>query len=86
MVVNFSVGLSATLRGTVKASLGWNTFVGVLGTFLPVVWLRFLDEMGGWPPAINFVWFVIFWMELTALASSALWFALGGEKKGSKTE
>lgn len=86
MVVNACVGLSAAVRDTVKVSLGWNGFVAVLGSFLPVVWLRFLNEMESWPPVVNFVWFVIFWMELSALTGSALWYSLGGEEEMRKKE
>eukprot|EP00584_Thalassiosira_punctigera_P005452 CAMPEP_0172543988 /NCGR_PEP_ID=MMETSP1067-20121228/14249_1 /TAXON_ID=265564 ORGANISM="Thalassiosira punctigera, Strain Tpunct2005C2" /NCGR_SAMPLE_ID=MMETSP1067 /ASSEMBLY_ACC=CAM_ASM_000444 /LENGTH=193 /DNA_ID=CAMNT_0013330483 /DNA_START=26 /DNA_END=607 /DNA_ORIENTATION=- len=68
---NLAAGLSATRNFTMKFPLGWNTFVALAGTLVPVVWLRFLEGgMANWPYPIVFVWFCIFFFELTAVCCS----------------
>lgn len=67
---------------------GWNSFVAISGSLLPVVWHRFIEEgLETWPCVIIFLWFAIFAMELTAFASSVLHFALRrGIMSNSKTD
>ena len=64
-----------------KPSLAWNVFVALLGSFMPVVWPRFLAEgLAAWPYTVVFIWFGIFFMELTALVASVTHFAVGEAK------
>ena len=79
MVINFSVGILALTAGWLRLSVGWNSFVALAGTAIPIVWPRFLDEgLTTWPLIIVFIWFAIFAFELTAFTSSATWLALKG--------
>ena len=76
--INFCVGLHA-LRGDrpLLLSLGWNSFVAVSGTLVPIVWPRFINEgFTAWPHIAILLWFAIFACELTGLAASVTWFAL----------
>lgn len=79
MMINTTVGLLALLYGDKfrKLSCGWNAFVAVVGTAVPVVWHRFLAEgLTTWPHVPIFIWFFIFIMELTAFTTSVTWCAL----------
>ena len=77
MLINTTVGLLSIFGGFVKLSLGWNAFVAITGTAVPIVWYRFLAEgLAYWPYEVIFIWWVIFTMELTAVTTSATWFAL----------
>eukprot|EP00984_Skeletonema_dohrnii_P003958 scaffold1355_cov106-Skeletonema_dohrnii-CCMP3373.AAC.2 len=63
--------------------LCWNTFVACAGTFIPIVWLRFIKEgLACWPYEVIFIWFWIFAMELTAVSCSVTHFAI--ERSGDK--
>ena len=88
MLINMSVGLFALTGASItqaRVSLGWNGFVIVMGTAIPIVWHRFLAEgLTEWPHVPVFIWFYIFAMELTAFATSAVWWALSGRKTGEK--
>ena len=70
-VLNFLAGLSALRGYSSKFPLVWNTFVAAAGTFIPVVWLRFLKVgLKEWPHEVIFIWFCIFFFELTAVTCS----------------
>lgn len=73
MVINLSVGLLALRNGVMVPAAIWNVLVAVLGSF--IVWPRFLDQgLTTWPYAAVFIWFVIFFMGLTALVASVTHF------------
>ena len=77
-LLNFAAGYFALQGWRMTFSIGWNAFVAVTGTFLPVVWPRFLAEgFRMWPYTIVFIWFAIFAFELTAFVASMTHFALG---------
>ena len=77
-LLNFAAGYFALHGWRMTFSIGWNAFVAVTGTFLPVVWPRFLAEgLRMWPYTIVFIWFAIFAFELTAFVASMTHFALG---------
>ena len=62
--------------------VGWNVFVACFGSFMPIVWPRFLAEgLSSWPYVIVFIWCNIFFMELTALVASVTHYAVGGAAK-----
>jgi len=76
--INGTVGLLALcgIGGPVPA-ISWNTFVIVAGVFIPTVWPVFITEgLATWPLIPVVVWLAIFAMELTAVCTSWLWFAL----------
>uniref|UniRef100_A0A7S2AQD0 Uncharacterized protein n=1 Tax=Octactis speculum TaxID=3111310 RepID=A0A7S2AQD0_9STRA len=82
-ILNLAAGISSLLYNSMLFPLGWNSFVIAAGTFLPVVWPRFLAEgIATWPYTIIFVWFLIFAFELTAFTCSVTHFALSA--KGAK--
>jgi uncharacterized membrane protein len=66
----------------------WNVFVAFIGTLVPMVWLRFISVgLASWPYEVVFIWFVIFFMELTAVTASVTHFAIerwGGGGNGKK--
>ena len=81
MAINLVVGIIALRKGDScrMLSAGWNSFVAVLGTALPIVWHRFFAEgLTAWPHVVVFIWFFIFFMELTAFTTSLTWCALSG--------
>ena len=75
ILLNFIAGmLSLRGNGVPRFSIGWNSFVAVLGTLMPIVWPRFLAEgFATWPHIIIFIWFGIYAMELTAVTTSITW-------------
>jgi hypothetical protein len=79
-LLNFAAGMFALRDGNMAFPLGWNSFVAVAGTLLPIVWPRFIYEgLETWPYIVIFIWFVVFAMELlTAFTSSVVHFALKG--------
>ena len=55
--------------------------MAVAGPLMPMVWQAFIKEgLSGWPYLVILLWFGIFFAELTAFVTSALWFALGKSK------
>jgi len=83
-VLNFFAGYSALQNYGTKFPLGWNSFVAVTGTLLPVVWLRFLEiGLATWPYTIVFIWFAIFFFELAAVTCSVAHYAIGSKTKSS---
>ena len=81
-VLNFAAGYSALTNYGMKFPLGWNSFVAVFGTLVPIVWLRFLETgLTAWPYTIVFIWFAIFWFELTAVTCSVAHYAIGSKIK-----
>ena len=81
-VINGLVGLK-TLMGTggINLSLGWNSFVAVTGSLLPVVWPKFIDVgMITWPPLAVFCWLGIYAFESTAFFFSVVAFTLRNVK------
>ena len=77
LLLNLTAGLVALRGGSMKFPFCWNSFVACAGSFLPVVWPRFLAEgLATWPYIIIFIWFCIFAFELTAFTASATHFAL----------
>mmetsp|Transcript_14245 Transcript_14245/g.21974 ORF Transcript_14245/g.21974 Transcript_14245/m.21974 type:complete len:184 (-) Transcript_14245:80-631(-) len=84
-VLNFLVGLSALRGYSMMFSIGWNSFVALAGTLLPVVWPRFVEEgLAAWPYSVIFIWFAIFAFELTAVTCSLIHLALGNTKRKSE--
>jgi hypothetical protein len=82
-VLNGAVGLCALRGYTMLFPLVWNSFVAVAGTLLPIVWPRFLSEgLSDWPYTVIFIWFVIFFMELTAFTASVTHRAVSTKAKG----
>ena len=76
-IFNFLAGMSALMNYGMKFPVGWNSFVIVAGTFMPVVWPRFLEEgLTAWPYTIIFIWFAIFAFELTAVTCSVAYFTV----------
>ena len=58
LLLNLTAGLVALRGGSMKFPFGWNSFVACAGSFLPVVWPRFLAEgLATWPYIIIFIWF-----------------------------
>jgi hypothetical protein len=84
--LNTLAGMSALKGYGMYFPIGWNSFVAVVGTFLPIVWPRFLEEgITSWPYIIVFIWFSIFFFELTAVTCSVAHFALvGGSRAKSE--
>ena len=79
---NTIAGLLALRSISMTIPLCWNVFVAFAGLALPVVWPRFVEKgLSEWPYTIIFIWWVIFFMELTAVAASATHFAIGKKKK-----
>lgn len=77
MIINTTVGILAMYQSSVKLSLFWNVFVAITGTFVPIVWPRFLSiGLSSWPYEVIFIWWFIFAMELAAVASSVTWYLL----------
>ena len=69
MLLNATAGLLALRGGSMAFPFGWNSFVAVLGTCMPIVWPRFLAEgLATWPYIIVFIWFAIFAFELTEVS------------------
>ena len=70
-VVNGLSGVSALKNWTMRFPLAWNCFAVIAGTFVPIVWPRFISEgLVCWPYMAIFIWFAIFAMELTAFTAS----------------
>jgi len=84
-VLNFAAGMLSMHNKRLMFPLVWNSFVIIAGTFLPLVWLRFVEEgLSTWPYFIIFVWFAIFAMELSAFATSWTLYAI--RSNAPKTE
>ena len=82
-VLNGAAGLCALRGYTMMFPLVWNCFVAAAGTLLPIVWPRFLSEgLSDWPYTVIFIWFVIFFMELTAFTASVTHRAVSTKAKG----
>lgn len=82
-IVNFAAGMCSIYQKHLVFPLVWNTFVAVAGTFVPIVWLRFIEEgLSSWPYFIIFIWFAIFAMELSAFSTSWTYYFL--QTKDSK--
>jgi hypothetical protein len=81
MLINGLIGVR-TLRGAgPNLAFGWNTFVAIAGSLVPMVWLTFFDVgLATWPYPIIFLWFCIYVFESTAFLTSAVWFALKDAK------
>ena len=81
--INAGVGLHTLVKTDVGANwaFGWNTFVAFAGCLIPMVWQSFINEgLANWPYLVILLWFGIFFAELIAFVTSALWFALGKPK------
>ena len=82
IALNFLAGFVATEGHPMLFPIIWNCFVVAAGTFVPMVWPRFLEEgLAAWPHIIVFIWFCIFTMELTAFAASVSYLVLGNKLK-----
>ena len=77
-ILNFAAGMcSMHYRSCYYIPLAWNSFIIMAGTFVPIVWLRFIEEgLSSWPYAIVFIWFMIFAMELSAFSTSLTYYLL----------
>ena len=83
-ILNFVAGMCSLHRVYLSFPLVWNSFVIVAGTFIPIVWLRFLEEgLSTWPYFIILIWFSIFSAELSAF-STALTYRLITPKPAKK--
>ena len=77
MVVNGLVGRATLKGGALKLALGWNSFVAVAGSLMPIVWPKFIDVgLATWPYLAIFLWLFIYAFESTAFFFSAVAFAL----------
>ena len=86
-ILNFAAGMCSAHRKYPKFPLVWNSFVVVAGTFIPLVWLRFLEEgLSTWPYFIVFVWFMIFAMELSAFSTSWTYYLIQTKDPESKKD
>ena len=85
LAINGAIGFR-TLRGAGSTvPCAWNTFVVVAGSFIPLVWPKFLIEgLASWPYEIVFIWIGIWAFESLAFFSSLALFALS-RGKGSKS-
>ena len=55
--------------------------MALAGCLMPMVWQAFIKEgLSGWPYLVILLWFGIFFAELSAFVTSALWFVLGKSK------
>lgn len=70
--LNLAAAMSALQHDNkMTFSIYWNAFVACAGTFVPIVWLRFITEgLACWPYEVLFIRFWIFVMELTAVSCS----------------
>eukprot|EP00992_Anisonema_acinus_P005307 TRINITY_DN17876_c0_g1_i1.p2 TRINITY_DN17876_c0_g1~~TRINITY_DN17876_c0_g1_i1.p2 ORF type:complete len:186 (+),score=45.63 TRINITY_DN17876_c0_g1_i1:43-600(+) len=77
-VINGLVGLNSLKgAGGITLALGWNSFVAVLGSVVPIVWPKFINVgMSTWPYLAIFLWLGIFAFESTAFFFTAVAFAL----------
>ena len=86
-IINFLAGYSATRNYSVKFPMMWNCFVAIVGTLMPVVWLRFLEDgLKSWPYPVVFIWFCVFFFELTAVTSSVTHVMIVGARSKGKKE
>lgn len=86
-IFNFAAGYCSLTKYSYKFPLGWNSFVIVAGTFIPLVWQRFLEDgLATWPYTITFIWFAIFAAELTAFATSVTYYCLVADKSKQQYE
>lgn len=77
MVVNGLVGRATLKGGALKLSLGWNSFIALAGSLMPIVWPKFIDVgMTEWPYLAIFLWLFIYSFEATAFFTSAVAFSL----------
>ena len=77
-VINALIGVK-TLRGGggILLALGWNSFVAVTGSLVPIVWPKFIDVgMSTWPYLAIFLWLGIYAFESTAFFFSVVAFSL----------
>mmetsp|Transcript_10213 Transcript_10213/g.10919 ORF Transcript_10213/g.10919 Transcript_10213/m.10919 type:complete len:193 (-) Transcript_10213:44-622(-) len=66
--------------------LFWNSFLVASGIFVPIVWLRFIEEgLSSWPYFIIFVWFAISAMELSAFSCSWTYYLIQTNNTSSNT-
>ena len=76
-VLNGLVGRSTLKGGGIQLALGWNGFVAVAGSLLPVVWPKVLDVgLASWPYLAIFLWLFIYAFESTGFFFSAVAFSL----------
>ena len=76
-VVNGVVGYKTLNGGGIQTALGWNSFVALAGSLMPIVWPKFLDVgMSTWPYVSIFLWLGIYAFESTAFFFSAVAYAL----------
>ena len=76
-LINGLIGFFSLRGGSLKVSLGWNTFVALAGSLVPMVWPKFIDVgMTTWPYVTVFLWFAIYAFESTAFFFSAAGVAL----------
>jgi len=58
-------------RGYDVDGLSMQVFLPFMGSLVPIVWPRCIEEgMPTWPPVVVFLWFNVFTMEVTALVMS----------------
>ena len=76
-VINGLVGLKTLQGGGIKLAFGWNSFVAVAGSLVPIVWPKFIDVgLTTWPLLAVFLWLGIYAFESTAFFFSAVAFSL----------
>ena len=86
LVINGLLGIR-TIRGhSLHIPAGWNSFVLIAGSLLPVVWQKFLiSGLASWPYEILFIWICIWAFESLACFSSVALFILPNAKKPSQS-
>ena len=77
LLINGAVGWRTLSGAGPIVAFGWNVFVAITGTLVPLVWPRFVNTgLAEWPYPLVFMWLLIFVFESMAFFSSAVWLAL----------
>ena len=91
MGINMALGLRTLCTESAGPAFpcGWNLFVAISGSLVPIVWPKFLDVgLSTWPYLIVVLWFGIFAFEGLALFASCAWYGLRNfdDEKENKTK
>mmetsp|Transcript_70598 Transcript_70598/g.117226 ORF Transcript_70598/g.117226 Transcript_70598/m.117226 type:complete len:193 (+) Transcript_70598:17-595(+) len=77
LVLNALVGLKSLKGGGIILALGWNSFIALAGSFIPIVWPKFIDVgIATWPYLAIFLWLGIYAFESAAFFFSVVAFTL----------
>ncbi|CAB9507736.1 expressed unknown protein [Seminavis robusta] len=84
--INGAIGLKTLTSGGPLLPLGWNVFVAITGSLVPIVWPKFVDVgLSTWPYLIVVMWFGIFCFESLAFTASCAWYGLRNSEEKAKT-